>query len=682
MKRTTKWLLGFAVLAIAVLVFAAGPPPGTYTVPGFFTTNNAKIYGANGITVSSNISVATVPSVGAYVIDGSAFVGKTNIFNPNQFSQIGVGGTNVNIKDGTKITNLFTFKTNVLYDATSPALIWTNAATASYAFYINGANSFTLYDIINNFEQIRFSPNGVDIDPNNSSGGVAASLNFLGFQCLSAQQPGAATTRTLFINADGEARNIYVSGLSGATWHWTETNAENLVLFTNVAGVAFSGSVTNHELTASKLTRTDANKKWVSSTYDDTIFTNNFTFNANQFSLTGTGGTNANIKSGALVTNFNLFGLNTNNGSMDVAGASTNWGTTRFKADFANESTTTNTGAINNAAGVTNWSNERVVGAAEFQSTATNSGAINNAAAVTNWSTTRLKGAVAIESQTTIAAETDVGGLVATNGMTNLIATANTVAAHDANKKIVSIANPSIGAGQPLIFNGTNSFFQEVDDGWLINDEFNATTLTTGGGGTMWTTLSSGTAGSSIKTSSTNWGEMTMTNGPTAADRIGAVNPNTTATYVVTNTELWIYVRVNVGTANSSTISNHFAFGFGDTFSGQTSNGFWVQQAPKSTVWQACFANAGALTTNALTVAVTKDEWREFIMHLDTSQTAIYYYSGNRAANSTIWCTNSGISLPTAACNFFFSARRMATQTSGSATNLIDHFKVWKRNLL
>jgi hypothetical protein len=135
------------------------------------------------------------------------------------------------------------------------------------------------------------------------------------------------------------------------------------------------------------------------------------------------------------------------------------------------------------------------------------------------------------------------------------------------------------------------------------------------------------------------------------------------------------------GIINTATISNHLAFGLGDTFSGQTSNGVWVQMAPRSTVWQAVVANAGAVTTNNLTVAATVNEWREFIWHLDQTQTSVYFYSGNRAQNSTISCTNT-IALPTVPMNFFFSSRRMATQTSGSATNSIDHFKVWKRNLL
>ncbi len=248
----------------------------------------------------------------------------------------------------------------------------------------------------------------------------------------------------------------------------------------------------------------------------------------------------------------------------------------------------------------------------------------------------------------------------------------------NAGKQEASISNPSVGAGQPLIFNGTNAFFQAVDDGWWIDEEFRKPTAV----GADWTTLISGTGGLTIKTGGTNWGEITMTNGPTAADRTGFVNPTTTATYVITNTEIWCWVRVKADTANSSSISNQFYFGFGDSFSGSTSNGIYVQQFPRSTVWQAVTANAGAVTTNSLTVALTVGNWIEFGWHLDTTQTSVYFYSGNRAANATIWCTNTSFSLPTVSMNPFVSSRRMATQTSGSATNSIDHFKVWKRNLL
>lgn len=280
-----------------------------------------------------------------------------------------------------------------------------------------------------------------------------------------------------------------------------------------------------------------------------------------------------------------------------------------------------------------------------------------------------------------ITRQLNAGGLVVTNGITNLTATASTVAAFDSNKKEVSVPNPTVGAGMPLIFNGTNAVFDTPDDGWFINDEINGTTIIAGGAGAIWTTLSSGTAGTSLVTSSTNWGEAKITNGPSAGDRMGIVNPNLTATYVITNTELWCYVRANNGTLNSASISNSVIFGLADTFVGTPSNGIWIQYSQPVNRWQAVVSNAGAVTTNALTIAATKDEWREFIWHLDQTQTSVYYYSGNRAQNSTIWCTNT-VALPTAACNFFFASRRMSTQTSGSATNLLDHFKVWKRNLL
>lgn len=84
MKLRTKILIGLAaIFAISLLVFAAGPPPGTFLVPSFFTTNGAKIYGTNGITVSSN------PPTGIYLIDGfnltNGFSGGSFIATSNGF---------------------------------------------------------------------------------------------------------------------------------------------------------------------------------------------------------------------------------------------------------------------------------------------------------------------------------------------------------------------------------------------------------------------------------------------------------------------------------------------------------------------------------------------------------------------------------------------------------------------
>lgn len=69
-----NWLRNISIAAVVVLVafaiWAAGPPPGTYIVPAFMTTNNARVIGTNGVGVSSNINVSVVPSIGTYLIDG------------------------------------------------------------------------------------------------------------------------------------------------------------------------------------------------------------------------------------------------------------------------------------------------------------------------------------------------------------------------------------------------------------------------------------------------------------------------------------------------------------------------------------------------------------------------------------------------------------------------------------
>lgn len=65
-----KRLLFLLFLLLPLLLNAAGPPPGTFIVPSFFTTNGAKIYGTNGIAISSNAVT------GIYIVDGSGIVSQ------------------------------------------------------------------------------------------------------------------------------------------------------------------------------------------------------------------------------------------------------------------------------------------------------------------------------------------------------------------------------------------------------------------------------------------------------------------------------------------------------------------------------------------------------------------------------------------------------------------------------
>lgn len=75
MSLKTKFFIAvFSVTALVLIVFAAAPPPGTYIVPSFFTTNAAKIYGTNGVGVSSNATL------GIYLIDGSGISGGDQVW--------------------------------------------------------------------------------------------------------------------------------------------------------------------------------------------------------------------------------------------------------------------------------------------------------------------------------------------------------------------------------------------------------------------------------------------------------------------------------------------------------------------------------------------------------------------------------------------------------------------------
>lgn len=94
--------------------------------------------------------------------------------------------------------------------------------------------------------------------------------------------------------------------------------------FTNVvagAGITLSFGSTNGRLTI-------------------TMNGTNYSFNVNQFTLLN--GTNVSISSGALFTNVNTTSITnslyfTNNGPSDLAGAVTNWNTTRMKGNTTND---------------------------------------------------------------------------------------------------------------------------------------------------------------------------------------------------------------------------------------------------------------------------------------------------------------------------------------------------------
>jgi len=155
MKLRTKILIGLtAVFAISLLVFAAGPPPGTFLVPSFFTTNAAKIYGTNGITISSN------PPTGIYLIDGFNLTngfsggGSNYLFNQNQFSST-AGGTNISIRDGVLLTNM------IQYGLTQVRANTTNSGWYTHGGYWTNWEAWYWIDRADGLVSVYIDPSGV-----------------------------------------------------------------------------------------------------------------------------------------------------------------------------------------------------------------------------------------------------------------------------------------------------------------------------------------------------------------------------------------------------------------------------------------------------------------------------------------------------------------------------------------
>jgi len=238
MKLRTKILIGLAaVFAVSLLVFAAGPPPGTFLVPSFFTTNAAKIYGTNGITVSSN------PPTGIYLIDGfnltngfSGGGGSNYLFNQNQFSST-AGGTNISIRDGVLLTNM------IQYGLTQVRANTTNSGWYTHGGYWTNWEAWYWIDRADGLVSVYIDPSGVvswgkQISYLNGDG----SINIAGQANIFADGSAAfAAGGALQIGPDG---NLDV--IKAVPYTWPAANAVGAFTNNGVGGLGwFNGFLTS-----------------------------------------------------------------------------------------------------------------------------------------------------------------------------------------------------------------------------------------------------------------------------------------------------------------------------------------------------------------------------------------------------------------------------------------------------